>query len=289
MRITFPSLDAGIQHLSAILAFEAIRMIIFSESSQTGSFNLSFTRDNGSFTSCAAIRLFLGIIVRAVNALLFIQDKLIMRQVFVANHASEAFWMESSIVSPHHMPNNLLIASWAFVAFCTIMLFAVVLFIQGVTGADDWFAAIVTFFRPQFVISFAYGFALICEILASQGIATYKATHTSGMVKFLSGFDTIPLDWLLAYATLLHDFLPILCAIRFPVLLKKLSVNASFADAALKALFMIDLAKGRAAFHRHGFHAHAAFSDLFFHGLGHPVSDLGLNFRIIEVRMIGAF
>ena len=79
-----------------------------------------------------------------------------------------------------------------------------------------------------------------------------------------------------------------LFAIRLVVPLKEFSVNASPTIAALKALFVIDFAKGRAAFYRDGLGAHPAFANGFIHRLGHPVANLGLNFRIIEPVIIGA-
>jgi len=285
VRVAFPPFNTSVQQEPAILAFEAIRVIIFAQSSQSRSFGLAFTGYDWPFASCTAVGLFLGIVIGTIDALSFIHDELVMRQVFVANHTSEAFWMEGCAVGPHHVSGDLLVASWTLVALCTIMLLAVVFIVQGVARADDRLATIVTLFRPQFVISFAYGFTLIREVLASKGLAAHKTAHASGMVGLFSRFDTIPLDWLFAHATLLHNFLIILCAIRLPVLFKELSVNTSFTDAALKALFVVDLAKGRAAFHSNGFHAHSTFSDGFLHGLGHSVTNLGLNFWIIEVRM----
>jgi len=283
VRVTFSPFDTSIQNKSAILAFEAIRMVIFAESSQTWSLDLAFTWDDGSFTSCATISLFLGVVVRAVNALLFIHDELIMRQVFLANHTSEAFWMESGTVGPHHMASDLFVAPWTFVALSPIMFFAEVFIVQAVTRANDRLATVVTLFRPQFIISFTYGLTLIGEVLASKSLTAYKAAHASGMVELLSGFDAIPLNWLLAHATLLHNFLVILCAIRLPVLLKELSVNASFANAALKALFVVHLAKSCAAFNCHWFHAHPTFTNGFLHSLGLPITNLGLNLWIIEI------
>ena len=61
--------------------------------------------------------------------------------------------------------------------------------------------------ETYFIILFANGLPFVKEILTSQYFLTNKAFQTSRMVSFGSIFDTIPLDWLFANATLLDNFL----------------------------------------------------------------------------------
>ena len=52
----------------------------------------------------------------------------------------------------------------------------------------------------------------------------------------------------------------VLLAVRFTILLKEFSVNSPFTDTALKALFMVDLAKGCATIFFNYFHTYTTFS-----------------------------
>ena len=52
----------------------------------------------------------------------------------------------------------------------------------------------------------------------------------------------------------------VLLAVRFTILLKEFSVNSPFTDTALKALFMVDLAKGCATIFFNWFHTYTTFS-----------------------------
>ncbi len=145
-----------------------------------------------------------------------------------------------------------------------------------------WVRSLVWPLNDQYLVVFlANWLSLVSEILASKSFSTDETSHATGMVRLFSGFNTIPLDWLLADAASFHDFLQskdsghfrfrswvllasgyliVLGAIGFSVALEEFSVDFPFANATFEALLVVNLSKGGAALDGNRFHAHATFS-----------------------------
>lgn len=208
------------------LAFEAIRVIIFAQSTKPRGCFLAFAWNDRSLAGGATIGLFLGKVIRAIDLLLIIHDELIMRQVLLADHTSETFWknvkrlsrilnskfigltcVKGRGVSANHVTHNWFPTFRTIVSLFPVMLFAIISAIERITSANNRLSTFSAFLRSQLVIAFTNGLAFKKEVLAAQCFATNLAFQASWMIGLLSGFNAIPLDWLLADAAFISDFL----------------------------------------------------------------------------------
>lgn len=167
VRITLATLDTSVQNQTTILTFEAIGMIILAHGPEPGGGGLPLAGHNGPFASSTTIGLLLGIILRAVDGLLLVHNKLIVRQILVANHASETFWMKGRRVGAHHVSTDLLATLGTVVRFGLVVGLAIVFLVEGEARANDGFTTIGALLGPQFVIPFANRLTLKSEVLAS--------------------------------------------------------------------------------------------------------------------------
>jgi len=165
------------------------------------------------------------------------------------------------------------------------MLFAIVFVVQSETSANDGLATIRAFLSSQLVVPLANGVTLEEKVISSKDISANDTFQASRVICFLARFNAIAFDGLLANAAFVGDFFVILGTIGFAVFLKEFAIDAFLADATFEAFFVVNLAKSRATFHCDWFGTHATFSNLLVHSFGHPVANLGLNLRIVEIRL----
>lgn len=174
---------------------------------------------------------------------------------------------------------------WATLTFSHIMFFTEIFAIKCVNCSNDGLFTFGTFVRSPLIVFFTDWLSFVKEILTSQNFVANETFQTSRMVCLFARFNAIPLDWLFANTTLLNYFRVVLLAVRFTILLKEFSVNSPFTDTALKALFMVDLAKGCATIFFNYFHTYTTFSNCFFHNFGCSVANFGLNRGVIQVNI----
>jgi len=165
---TLGSFDSGVKHLSTILAFEALRMEISIQSSNSWRFGLSFFRNYWLRTHRTNKGKQLCIAFWTVNSSFIICRELFSNQTLLTSLTFEACWMKTCSSNLDMFSFNLRIAPNAgIVHVIHVVLLAVHLAIQLIIGAFYRVLAYATDTLAQLEISLTNWFVLKKQIGSS--------------------------------------------------------------------------------------------------------------------------
>jgi len=165
---TLGPFDSGVKHLSTILAFEALRMKISIQSSNSWRFGLSFFRNYWLRAHRTNKGKQLCIAFWTVNPSFIICRELFSNQTFLTSLTFEACWMKTCSSNLDMFSFNWRIAPDADVVHVIhVMLFAVHFAIELIIGAFYRVLAYATYTLTQLEISLTNWFVLKKQIGSS--------------------------------------------------------------------------------------------------------------------------
>lgn len=196
--------DARVQHVTTILAFEALGMKVSVQSSDSWCFGLTFFGDNWFLADRALVSKQLGVVLGTVDAVLVVSCERHPHQTLVTSLAFEAFWVKTSSSDLDMFTLNTVVTRCTSVLHVIDVVFLTVdLVIELVVLPHDGLLADTTDSSVNLEISLADGFVLKEKVGVAQGLVANMTLHAARMIVAIIVDDTVPGYLLFAHTTLL--------------------------------------------------------------------------------------